>query len=89
MFLSRCVTKLEDYFMDYVIMLSPYQWVGESPTPRIGESGSRRLVELLSEYFYKTLWLKELGSRRLPVSVSRRIYDSPTRWVGESLFEIC
>ncbi len=50
--------------------------LGESPTPRIVESGSRRLrVSFDTE------------SRRLPVSLSRGVDDSVFQWFGESLVE--
>ncbi len=58
--------------------------VDYSLTRWVGDSGSR----CLNTYFSKTLRLKESWSCRLPVSVSQKTYDSLTRRVRESLFEI-
>jgi hypothetical protein len=47
---------------------SPYGWIGESATPRLSDSGSCCL-----NTFLQTLWLKESGSCRLYMSVSRKV----------------
>ncbi len=72
---------------------SPYRWYAESTTPRYHRYG-----ESLSKYLLKTspnqwcgesltLRIDDTESRRLPVSLSRRVDDSAYRWYGESLFE--
>jgi hypothetical protein len=67
-----------------------YHLYGESPTLRIGDTGSHRLrVSVMRES--STPRLNDMGSRRLPVSPIRRVgywiflkENSLYRWYGES-----
>ncbi len=67
---------------------SPYQWYGESPAPRIVESGSRRLPasrgvgdSMHHRYGESAI---EFFKRKLSVSMIRRVIDSQHQWYGES-----
>ncbi len=69
---------------------SPYRWYGksgESPTPRIVESGSRWLPASLirgvgrhHRYGESAIEFKKI---KLSVSMIRRVVDSPHQWYGE------
>jgi hypothetical protein len=69
---------------------SPYRWYGESSTPRIVESGSRRLPPSLirgvgdSPHHRYGESAIEFLKRKLSVSMIRRDVDSPHQWYGES-----
>ncbi len=66
---------------------SPTRWVMELATPRLAESGSRRLSDSPSFSFKHSKAdspTRRAVSRRLPDSPSRRVSDSLTRRVGES-----
>jgi hypothetical protein len=59
-------------------------------TPRLAESGSRRLSDspsFLLNIQKPTPRLAASVSHRLPDSPSRRVADSPNRRVGESFFD--
>ncbi len=66
------------------------RWYGESPTPRIVESGSRRLPASLicgvsdsPHHRYEESAI-EFFKRKLSVSMIRRVVSSPHQWYGES-----
>ncbi len=69
---------------------SPDQQYAESTTPRITDTASFLLKNSIADSPY--LWCGESStprisdeeSRRLPVSLSRRVADSAYRWYGES-----
>ncbi len=54
---------------------SAYQWCGESSTPRLNDTGSRRLPVSPILNFFK---------RKLSVLMIRRVVDSPHQWYCES-----
>ncbi len=69
---------------------SAYQWCGESSTPRLNDTGSRRLpVSPIRRVGYwillkKTLCIDDTESRQLPAPVILWVADSPYPWIGES-----
>jgi hypothetical protein len=66
------------------------RWYGESPTPRIVESGSQRLPASLirgvgdSPHHRYGESAIEFFKIKLSVSMIRRVVDSPHQWYGES-----
>jgi hypothetical protein len=62
-----------------------YHRYGESPTPRISDTGSCQLPARVGyKFFQRELSIDDMESRRLPTPVIRWVADSPYRWVGES-----
>ncbi len=70
---------------------SPHHWYAESPTPRITDTGSRRLPASLicgvpdSPHHRHGESAIEFFKRKLSVLMIRRVVDSPHQWYGESL----
>ncbi len=74
---------------------SPYRWYGESPTPRIVESGSRRLpASLICRVSYWIFlkdnslypWYGESSTPRTSDTVSRQLPVSLSRRVADSAY---
>ncbi len=69
---------------------SPHHWYAESATPRITDTESRLLNFLKENFLYRwygewsTPRISDTVSRWLPVSLSRRVADSPTQRYAES-----